>query len=309
VLPSSLWLDVGITLLVILAIGVLLMAVRSRYPVKFRIARRLIAIFIGLFGVAFGLVVIYLADRSSPLGNAPSIDISYACPKDESLIVLQVPTIEITIGDDNTFSGEFVAKLASQGKAQECSVRLTAPNGSYYQQGPESPGYVSGSAAVGFIPFYSSDNNGQYDIDYFFGSSQRSVWPDGLARREFDVVISTGGHGESLPAVTPAGAPTRSLELRATCPGDFQEATNAYPGSVEFLGADQVSWPVEPGYPSAFTAICVNSNNRFWVDHASDAVVLGIGLLLSVMVERGDQEKSERAESGSSRTQQESGSK
>jgi hypothetical protein len=304
VLPSSLWLAVGLTLLAVLAIGVLLVVIRSRHPVIFRLILRPIAIFIGLFGVAFGLVVIYLADRPSPLGDAPSIDVSYSCPKHESLMVLQIPTIEITAENDNTFSGTFLAGLASQGSAPECTVQLTLPNGSHYSLGPVPPGNTSG-VAVGVIPSYSSEINQKEDFDYTFYSSQRSTWPDGLARREFDLNISTGEHGESLPTVTPAGAPARSLELRATCPGNFQEATNAYPGSAEFLGADQVSWPVESGYPSAFTVICENSNNRFWVDHATDAVVLGIGLLLSVMVERRNQERSERAESGSSRAQQE----
>ena len=207
-----------------------------------------------------------------------------------------MPTIEVAPDEDGGFSGSLVAQMASRGK-HGCSFKLTLPKGSRYEYaiGP-TPQHIRGNVAGGVIPPYPTDPNKgspkDFQFDYSFDSPQLSTWSDGLARRIFALTITIGGKGKPLPVVSPAGVPARSLELRASCPDNYGRAVNVFPSSGEFVStdavsADEVSWPVEPGsFGPSFAVICENSDHRFWVDHATDAIVLGFGVLLSVMVER-----------------------
>lgn len=304
-LSSRFWLTFTAALLAVLVLRFLLAFINSQYPKITRRYLRPAAIWIGIISVVFGLTIIY-QDRPSPVGSEPSIDASYHCSKPEDLEILEVPTIKVAPDEGGGFSGEFVAKMASQGK-HGCSFQLTLPRGSRYEYaiGP-TPQHVRGNVAGGIIPPYPTDPNKEssenFKFDYAFDSPQLSTWPDGLARQIFNLAITIGGKGRPLPVVSPAGAPARSLELRTSCPDNYGRAVNVFPSYGEFLStdavsADEVSWPVEPGsFGPSFAVICENSDHRFWVDHATDVIVLGFGVLLSVMVERRTREGPEIVE-------------
>lgn len=253
---------------------------------------RPVVILLGILLVILGLAIIYL-DRPIEPGGQSVIDVSYHCPKHGHLVILEVPTIKVHADNSGGFSGEFLAGFASRGSRVDCRFHLMLPQGSSYQRDPTQRN-VNGDVAVGMAPPYSSDPKKQRAgyIDYTFTSPEQSVWPDGLGRQTFGLVISTGLNGTSLPTVTPPGDSARSLELQASCPDKHDQVANTYPSSSSLLSADTAVWPVESTVNgSAFTAICENSDKRFWVDNTTDAIVLGLGLLLSVMVERRQREE------------------
>jgi hypothetical protein len=255
---------------------------------------RPIALAVGIFAIIFGLVIILLDQPGEPSAALPQIDVSYSCPEGASLNILAIPLIKVTGNDDGSFSGDFVAGFNSQGSGALCDVLVTLPSSSNYEKDPTKP-VVQGSVIADEAPLYSTDPNAQRAgyIDYSFTSSDQSSWPDGLGVRTFDLLISTGMHGKPLPLVTSPGEPSRSLDLSESCPSGYPQVSNTYPSSSTLLSRDTASWSVEQtDNGSSYTAVCQNAEKRFWVDHASDAMVLGLGLLLTVMVEKRKKEES-----------------
>jgi hypothetical protein len=146
--------------------------------------------------------------------------------------------------------------------------------------------------AVGTAPKYSRYWQDRPIMHYHFRAWE-STYRAGWGRLGFGFEVGTfplGNFPEKpeelpFPAQVPKGEQQRSFDLRVTCPND-KRMMQEYPSRAALQDAQTAIWQITSDSltDDNYSGSCENAEARFWVDHATDGLVLGLGVLLSVLV-------------------------
>lgn len=273
---------------------------------------------LGLFAssaLVLGCIYVISQDRPKSLGTQEAVSLSYSCPPKTQLIVLTVPGIDIILQDHGGYEAGFSAAVASNGPGL-CRVFLEVPRKSDSEMAPDShtgimkvqPGGLSGKVAVGTALAYSQNWRNQPNsvLQYSFTSSENTL-STGWGRDSFNFTVQTGTFGEqgrsSFPEGAPEGEQDRVIDLTVTCPYGSSFASE-YPNNSQLQMPDKAIWQVpSDNFGQVFAGSCENPQIRFWVDHTTDGITLGLGALLGVLVTRDSPKgKSESTRSRTART-------
>jgi hypothetical protein len=254
--------------------------------------------------LVLGSLFIIVMDRPSPTIIVGYFGPTYSCPTATSLVVLTVPTMDVTLKDKG-YSADFNSNVASQGKGL-CKVFYEFPtdstpisDGTYATKMREttSSNRLLGRVAVGTAPRYSPNwrRDIRFSLAYSFESTS-STGSGGWGIENFGLDTGTIPRpalaGDSaFPALAPEGESRRSFDLSVHCPVEDtnDNIVNVYPNNAALSTPVEAVWQVEPkGIGQLFIGKCQDQGVRFWVGHATDGMVLGLGALLGVLVTRND---------------------
>jgi hypothetical protein len=264
---------------------------------------RLFALAISVMLVVGSIFVIF-EDRPSRAIKLSYFGPTYSCPPGASLSVLTVPGIDIMLNDQG-YSALFIADVASRGSGT-CKVFFEFPADSTPLPGGEDSQQMReidstdpslGRVAVGMAPSYLPNwqGNSNFSLSYGFQTTDgttSSGWSKesfGVDTGTFSVPDMTGD--STFPALAPEGEGARSFDLTVECPSTDlnDEIVDEYPSNATLSTPAEAVWQVEPeGIGKLFTGTCQNMATRFWVGHATDGMILGVGALLGVLVTRND---------------------
>jgi hypothetical protein len=262
-----------------------------------------------------GSAIVIVADRP---GSARQLDVIapyYSCPPRTTLAMVRVPDIQLILQPGGGYDENVSADIAWVGNGL-CHVSLNLPSKFIPDNNYGNPegainttiktirpqGFVASVKVVEVTaPRYSKaleEVPPSHYLDYTF-SSEGDTYRTGWGEEGFTVVTATlpgtsplpVTGAPALPAFPYLGETKSSFDLTLDCP--FRDnIANEYPNNAMVTSYDEAVWQVQQtGLGEFFTGSCQNPNIRFWVGHATDALVLGLGTLLGVIITRDDDKR------------------
>jgi hypothetical protein len=253
----------------------------------FKAPRRLRIVGWSIVAVMVAVTVVSAATIASDHGYSPAepqtVLLSYSCPRQNQLVVLRTPQIEISI-TSHGYNADFSALVASAGGGRLCELQLRLPSGYQAISGTMTS---SGDVATGAAPQYGNSDSRIESLTYSFssgGATWRNAWGEETLDLQAGIISSDESQDFDLAVECPdAGA----SQIDTAFPNNALESRLPYENSNGTVKgySDEAIWQMSPSSDGAiFTLTCQNAGIRYAVDHAPDALGLALGVILGLLI-------------------------
>jgi hypothetical protein len=185
----------------------------------------------------------------------------------------------------------YVTVTRLPGRNGRCQLSAPIPNDAshvreygFHTESTSAPARVL--SAVAAVSGVSGPPSAQLGLEYFSPHVDRDGWGEISLSLAGQTMATGDGTGELVTANGSVIGGSRAVPLpedvAVACPADSNTAS-AYPAGAIQADSAHTAWTgLNQG--TFVNVLCQNPQIRFWVDHATDLIVLGLGAILGILV-------------------------